>query len=69
MASAISAYELPNIHPRNLIIASEMLATMPRRAIFSPSFGVLRIGVFMEVSIEENWEKEIKNSPIMGSSL
>jgi hypothetical protein len=27
------------------------LVTIPRKAIFSPSFGVLRIGVFMGLSI------------------
>lgn len=41
-----------------------MLAAIPRRAIFSPSFGVLIIGVFIIDIIGKNEEKEIKNSPI-----
>ena len=40
MASAMRAYEFPNIHPRNLIVASDIFAMMPRMAMFSPSFGV-----------------------------
>ena len=40
IASAISAYEFPNIPPRNLIVASDILAMIPSIAIPSPSFGV-----------------------------
>jgi hypothetical protein len=47
IASAISAYEFPNIHPRNLTVARKILAKIPRIAIFSPSFGVVGIGVFI----------------------
>jgi hypothetical protein len=46
-----------------------MLAIIPRIAIFSPSFGVLRVGVFMNMSIRRilgNGNK--KRLPIIGKS-
>lgn len=40
MASAMSAYEFPNIPQRNLIVVRNILARIPTNAIFSPDFGV-----------------------------
>lgn len=59
IASAMRAYEFPNIHPRNLIVASDIFAMIPRMAIFSPSFGV--DGVFMRLWYGKEGESKSYN--------